>query len=342
MISLDGSLLIHVSDRSPGYSRRRCGRGFTYLNTLGNTIRDRPTRKRIDQIVIPPAWDQVWICPSPNGHLQATGRDAKQRKVYRYHEGYRSIRDAMKFQRLAVFGAALPAIRRRIESDLRKRSLCRERVIAIALELMQTGLLRVGNEAYTRTNKTFGLTTLRNRHVDLSTRRIRLTYTGKSGQHREITVEDRRLARAARQLSELPGQRLFQYLDDHGKPHPIGSEHINTYLADATGLDLSAKDFRTWSGTVLAAEALHAMGPAEDQAEADRQIVAAVKQTASALGNTPAVCRKYYIHPMMLELYQAGELCNALTQAKNPLGRVDRRLLKQREAQVLSLLLLQA
>jgi DNA topoisomerase-1 len=339
VIALDGSALVHVSDQSPGYSRRRCGKGFTYLNTRGNTIRDRPTRKRIQSLVIPPAWEQVWICPAPNGHLQATGRDTKKRKVYRYHDAYRDVRDAMKFQRLAVFGAALPAIRRQIETDLRKRSLCRERVIAIALELMQTGLLRVGNEAYTRDNNTFGLTTLHNRHIDLSTRRIRLSYTGKSGKARDITVEDRSLARAARQLSELPGQRLFQYLDDDDKPQPIDSGDINRYLSNITGLDLSAKDFRTWSGTVLAAEALSQSGPAKDQKKSERNIVEAVKQTAADLGNTPAVCRKYYIHPLILERYEAGMLCKALDQAKNPLGRVDRRLLKKREAQVLSLLL---
>ena len=332
---------MYVSDEEPGYTRRRCGKGFTYLGLDGKTLRDPDERDRIKAIVIPPAWGNVWVCPLPDGHLQATGRDDRQRKVYRYHDHYRTVQDELKFGRMAVFGAALPAIRERIEKDLRRRSLGWERVVAIALELMQSSLLRVGNEAYASENKTFGLTTLRNRHVDISTRRIHLHFVGKSGKEHEVSVEDRRLARAARTLSELPGQRLFQYVDDDGKRHPVGSADVNEYLAETTGLDLSAKDFRTWNGTVLAAEALHSLGHAEDEKQVDKHLVTAVKQTAAALGNTPSVCREFYIHPLIFDLYRRGSLVEKLDAAKNPLGRVQRRLLKRREAQVLSLLLIE-
>ena len=330
---------MYVSDDEPGYTRRRCGKGFTYLGLDGKTLRDPNERDRIKAIVIPPAWGNVWVCPLPHGHLQATGRDDRKRKVYRYHDHYRTVQDELKFGRMAVFGAALPAIRERIEKDLRRRSLGWERVVAIALELMQSSLLRVGNEAYASENKTFGLTTLRNRHVDINTRRIHLHFVGKSGKEHEVSVEDRRLARAAKTLSELPGQRLFQYVDDDGKRHPVGSADVNEYLAETTGLDLSAKDFRTWNGTVLAAEALHSLGHAEDEKQADKHLVTAVKQTAAALGNTPTVCREFYIHPLIFDLYRRGSLIKKLDAAKDPLGRVQRRLLKRREAQVLSLLL---
>ena len=331
--------LIYVTDEEPGYTRRRCGKGFTFLGLDGKTLKDPAERERIDRIVIPPAWQNVWVCALPHGHLQATGRDDRQRKVYRYHDHYRLVQDELKFGRMAVFGAALPAVRRRVEKDLRRRSLNWDKVVAVALELMQSSLLRVGNESYATSNQTFGLTTLRNRHVEVTTRRINLHFVGKSGKEHEVSVEDRRLAKAAKTLSELPGQRLFQYVGEDGRVHPVGSGDINEYLAETTGLDLSAKDFRTWNGTVLAAEALHELGPAESEKQADKNYVAAVKATAKALGNTPTVCRQFYIHPLVPDLYRRGTLIEKLDAAKNPLGRVERRLLKRREAQVLSLLL---
>ena len=302
--------LRYVSDDQPGCSRKRKGEDFEYFDQKGKPIRDEQRLLRIKRLAIPPAWSDVWICPSPNGHIQATGRDARGRKQYRYHERWREIRDENKYDRLVNFGKALPKIRRRLKKDLALSGLPREKVLATIVQLLERSLIRVGNEEYARENKSFGLTTLQDRHVDVKGSRLRFRFRGKSGRLHEVDVTDRRIARIISKLQDLPGQSLFQYVDDEGGVHEITSQDVNEYLREITGEDFTAKDFRTWAGTVLATIALSATGAFETKKQAKANLKQAIGAVAKILGNTPAVCRQCYIHPAVLEAYLNGNAIN--------------------------------
>jgi DNA topoisomerase-1 len=300
--------LRYSSDDRPGWTRRRAGRGFSYRDTEGATIRDRETLARLRALAIPPAWTDVWICPSPVGHLQATGRDARGRKQYRYHPRWRSRRDRHKFGRMLAFAAALGRIRERSDRDLSRPGLSRDKVLAAVVRLLELTLIRVGNDEYARQNSTFGLTTMRGRHTRVDGTEIRFRFRAKSGQVREVGLRDRRLANVVRRCQELPGQELFAYVDEDGDPHDITSDDVNAYLRSASGGDFTAKDFRTWAGTVIAYRALRTQRPADGDAAARRTVVGAVAVTAGLLGNTPAVARRSYVHPAVLEAYLDGSL----------------------------------
>jgi DNA topoisomerase-1 len=306
--------LRYVSDEQPGFSRRRKGEEFEYFDTKGKPIGDEQRLLRIKRLAIPPAWVDVWISPSPNGHIQATGRDARKRKQYRYHERWREIRDENKYDRLVNFGKALPKIRRRLEKDLALSGLPREKVLATIVQLLERSFIRVGNEEYARENKSFGLTTMRDRHVDVKGSKLRFRFRGKSGRQHEVDVTDRRIARIVSKLQDLPGQSLFQYLDDEGQVRDITSQDVNEYLREITGEDFTAKDFRTWAGTVLAAIALRAAGEFETKKQAKANIKNAIEAVAKILGNTPTICRQCYIHPAILETYLNGDSIDGLKQ----------------------------
>lgn len=290
---------------SPGITRRMQRGKFHYARANGQALTDPAEVKRINALAIPPAWTDVWICPSRRGHIQATGRDARGRLQYRYHPEWRAARDATKFERMLEFGRALPAIRRRVARDGRQPALSRDAVLATAVRLLEATLIRVGNEEYARANGSFGLTTLRNRHVQVRGAEARFHFRGKSGQHHDIAVRDRELARRLRRLQDLPGQELFQYLDEKGRPHRVTSEDVNAYLHAIAGDQFSAKDFRTWAGTLAAAEALAALS-ADEKRLTKRQVNTVIEEVATRLGNTPAICRKCYIHPALLECYGPG------------------------------------
>ena len=304
--------LRYVSDEQPGFSRHRKGEDFEHFDTKGKRIRDEQRLLRIKRLAIPPAWSDVWICPSPNGHIQAIGRDARRRKQYRYHERWREIRDQNKYDRLVNFGKALWKIRRRLKKDLALNGLPREKVLATIVQLLERSLIRVGNEEYARENKSFGLTTMQDRHVDVKGSKLRFRFRGKSGRQHEVDVTDRRIARIVSKLQDLPGQSLFQYLDDEGKVRDITSQDVNEYLGEITGEDFTAKDFRTWAGTVLAAIALSAAGEFETKQQAKANIKNAIGAVAKILGNTPTICRQCYIHPAILENYLDGNSVNGL------------------------------
>ena len=304
--------LRYVSDDQPGFSRQRKGEEFEYFDTKGKPIRDEQRLLRIKRLAIPPAWSDVWICSSPNGHIQATGRDARRRKQYRYHERWREIRDENKFDRLIVFGKALPKIRKRVQKDLALNGLPRERVLATIVQLLERSLIRIGNEEYARENKSFGLTTMQDRHVDVKGSKLRFRFRGKSGRQHEVDVTDRRIARIVSKLQDLPGQSLCQYVNDEGNVRDITSQDVNEYLREITGEDFTAKDFRTWAGTVLAAIALNAAGEFETKKQAKANIKNAIEAVAKILGNTPAICRQCYIHPAILEAYLNGNCVNGL------------------------------
>ncbi len=325
--------LRYVCDDEPGFSRRRCGRGFRYLSTAGRPLSRRHT-ERIAALVIPPAWTEVWICPSPNGHIQATGRDARGRKQYLYHPRWREVRDEAKYDRMQAFGEALPRIRRRVRRDLGRRRLTRERVLAAVVRLLDATAARVGNEEYASENGSFGLATLRTRHVDMSGDTVDFRFRGKGGKVHQIELSDPRVARVVRRCQHLPGQRLFQYLDDGGEAHDIGSSDVNDYLREISGQDFTAKDFRTWTGTVLAAWALHDL--ARDAPGSKHQIVTAVKSVAQELGNTPAVCRRSYVHPEVFTAHLDGTLAAGLKRTAGRAARIPE--LSAHEAAVLALL----
>lgn len=304
--------LIYVSHESPGITRRRAGSGFVYVDPRGKTIRDPETLARIKSLVIPPAWEGVWICPSPRGHIQAVGLDARGRRQYRYHDKFRHIRDETKYGHMLRFVAALPRIRRRVQRDLRKKGLPREKILAAVVRLLETTLIRVGNEEYARTNQHYGLTTIHNEHVIVRGSQIHFHFKGKSGVEHAVDLQDPRLARIIRQCQELPGEELFGYIDDDGKPRDVKSEHVNEYLKEITGQDFTAKDFRTWAGTVLAARALQEFKQVDSQAARKKNVVRAIEAVAKRLGNTKAVCRKCYIHPQIIESYMDGTLLEHL------------------------------
>ena len=308
--SAEDAGLRYVSDEQPGFSRQRKGDDFEYFDTKGKPIRDEQRLLRIKRLAIPPAWSDVWICPSPNGHIQATGRDARRRKQYRYHDRWREIRDENKYDRLVNFGKALPKIRRRVKKDLALSGLPREKVLATIVQLLERSFIRVGNEEYARENKSFGLTTMQDRHVDVKGSKLRFRFRGKSGRQHEVDVTDRRIARIVSRLQDLPGQDLFQYVDDDGEVRDITSQDVNDYLREITGEDFTAKDFRTWAGTVLAAIALSAAGEFETKKQAKANVRDAIGAVAEVLGNTPAICRKCYVHPAVLEAYLKGNCIN--------------------------------
>jgi DNA topoisomerase-1 len=305
---LKAAHLTYASDLDPGLRRRKAGHGFNYLDTHGAPIRDEPTLDRIRHLAIPPAWTDVWIAPSEHGHIQATGRDVRGRKQYRYHPRWRQVRDSGKYDRLIAFGRALPKLRKQVDRDLARHGLPREKVLAAVIRVMEITLVRVGNEEYAKANHSFGLTTLRNRHAQVGATRAVFEFRGKSGKLRKTGFSDRRLARILKACQDLPGQRLFQYIDHDGNRHAIDSADVNGYIRDVLGDDFSAKDFRTWAGTLAAARALTTLEAGAGKGEAKKSIVACVKAVAGVLGNTPAVCRKAYIHPAVLAAHEAGAL----------------------------------
>lgn len=298
--------LRYVNDHDPGIRRIKSGRSFRYTAPDGQAVRDPQTLARIKRLAIPPAWTEVWICPRADGHIQAVGRDARRRKQYRYHPDWRAVRDETKYERMVAFGEALPQIRRRVTRDLGRRGLGREKVLATMVRLLETTLVRVGNEEYAKENGSIGLSTMRDRHVKIDGGTLHFSFRGKSGKHHRIDLHDPRLARIVHQAQDLPGQELFQYVDENGEQQKVSSEDVNEYLRQIAGTEFSAKDFRTWAGTVLAAIALAQFERFETKAQAKKNIVAAVENVARRLGNTPAVCRKCYIHPVVLQSYLDG------------------------------------
>jgi DNA topoisomerase I len=310
--------LYYVNDDRPGYRRRRDGNQFEYWDTGGKRIRDEHRLLRIKRLAIPPAWTDVWICPSPNGHIQATGRDARRRKQYLYHERWRDVRDENKFGRLAAFAKMLPNIRRRITKDLKRPGLPREKVLAAIVRLLERTFIRIGNEEYARENKSFGLTTIKDRHVTVRGAQLRFRFRGKSGRQHEVDVTDRRIAKIVSKCQDLPGQNLFQYVTDDGDVQDITSQGVNDYLRDITGENFTAKDFRTWAGTVLAAIALNTEGKFETQKQAKSNIKNAICAVAELLGNTPAICRKCYVHPAVVEAYLNGTHIVGLNRPVEP------------------------
>ena len=330
--------LRYVTDASPGIRRRRAGRGFSYIAADGKRIVKAEQLAWIRSLAIPPAWTDVWICPSKRGHLQATGRDARGRKQYRYHPDWRAVRDEAKYGRMIAFGQALPAIRRQVDADLRRHGLPRERVLAAVVRLLEKTRLRVGNEEYVRDNRSYGLTTLRDRHAEIGSSRIRFRFRSKGGKLSDVELSDARLARIVARCQDLPGQELFAYLDEDGEVRPIGSSDVNDYLREITGQDFSAKDFRTWSGTVLAAWALKEYEAVDSEAKAKRNVVRAVEEVAEWLGNTPAVSRKSYVHPAVIDAYLDGDVVRAARKTADRTLRDDMRRLSPQEAAVLALL----
>jgi DNA topoisomerase I len=305
-------ILRYVSDQEPGIKRIKVRSGFKYFGPEGKVVRDRKALSRIKKLVIPPAWTDVWICLRADGYLQATGRDERGRKQYRYHPEYRESRDEIKFDRIIAFGATLPKIRRAVARDLAKPGLPRRKVLAAVVKLLETSLIRVGNDEYAKANHSYGLTTLLDRHVEIKGGLIHFRFRGKSGVKHEVDVHDRRLAKIVKASQDLPGQELFQYVDDDGQVRDVGSSDVNEYLRDVAGDDFTAKDFRTWAGTVLAALALREFETFDSEAQAKRNVVAAIKSVATKLGNTPAVCRSCYIHPRVIDAYLHGTTLDAL------------------------------
>jgi len=304
--SAQAARLQYVTDAKSGIRRVRCGRGFRYTAPGGATIRDKETLRRIRSLVIPPAWTGVWICTIPNGHLQATGRDARGRKQSRYHPRWREVRDETKYERMIQFAQTLPAIRARVKVDLSLPGLPRQKVLATIVSLMEQTHIRVGNQEYAKENGSYGLTTMRNKHVEVNGSQVTFSFQGKSKVHHTVSLQDRRLARVIKQCEELPGYELFQYIDENGERHAIDSSDVNEYLGEVTGHHFTAKDFRTWAGSVLACDLLRGMGAFESATQAKKNVVAAIRAVASELGNTPSVCRKCYVHPAVLEAYLGG------------------------------------
>ncbi|MFC7515599.1 DNA topoisomerase IB [Herbaspirillum sp. GCM10030257] len=330
--------LRYVADNIPGITRCPHGEGFRYIDADGKAVANEVTLARIKSLAIPPAWTDVWICPWDNGHLQATGRDAKKRKQYRYHPRWRSVRDEAKYERMISFGQALPGIRKEVDKALKLPGLPREKVLATIVYLLQATMMRIGNEEYARQNKSFGLTTLRDRHVRIDGSEVEFRFRGKSGVNHTIKVDDPRLARIIRKTRDLPGQDLFQYVDDDGEQRTIGSSDVNDYLRSITGEDYTAKDFRTWSGTVLAALALQEYEKFDSEAQAKKNVVRAIESVAEKLGNTPSICRKCYVHPAVIESYLDGTMLHALQQRARDELKTDLHALGPEEAAVVALL----
>lgn len=327
--------LRYVCDDAPAIRRRRAGKGFVYLDARGRRVADAVVLKRIRSLVIPPAWTDVWICAAADGHIQATGRDAKRRKQYRYHADYREAREQSKYEHLVEFAEALPGLRTRVAEHMSLRGLPREKVLATVVHLLETTLIRVGNDEYAKANESYGLTTFKSKHVAVEGSEVRFRFIGKSGKQWSLAMRDRRVARIIRACQELPGQDLLQYFDDDKALRAVSSGDVNAYLREITGRDITAKDFRTWAGTVLMARFLGASGQFESETKAKRAISAAVKQVAAALGNTPSVCRKSYIHPAVTGAYLGGGFALEAVQVGGP---PEPKGLRPDEATTLSLL----
>jgi DNA topoisomerase-1 len=330
--------LRYVSDDQPGYRRKRNGEDFDYFDMESKPIRDEQRQLRIKRLAIPPAWTNVWICPSSNGHIQATGRDARRRKQYRYHERWREVRDENKYEKMVLFGKALSKIRKQVEEDIVLPGLPRNKVLATVVQLLERTFIRVGNEEYARDNKSFGLTTMRDHHVEVKGSKLRFRFRGKSGVQHEVDMTDRHIAKIISKLQDIPGQELFQYVDDDDEVHDVTSQDVNDYLQEITNEDFTAKDFRTWAGTVMAAIALQAVGAFETKKQAKANIKSAITAVSKLLGNTPAICRKCYIHPVVLETYLSGDSIEGLKQrAKDALENeaID---LRESEAAILKFL----
>ncbi|HJR17536.1 MAG TPA: DNA topoisomerase IB [Gemmatimonadales bacterium] len=327
--------LRYVNDTMPGIRRKRSGSGFTYLGPDGRAIKDAAELARIRSLAIPPAYTDVWICPSPNGHIQATGRDARGRKQYRYHPKWREKRDETKFGRILAFSQSLPRMRRQLEQDMSKPGLPREKVLATVVRLLDCTGIRVGNDEYARANRSFGLTTLQDRHVEVSGSSIQFEFKGKSGKTHRVSLSDRRLAKIVQRCQDIPGEDLFQYIDDDGVRQTITSGDVNDYLRTISGEDFTAKDFRTWSGTKLAVAALAEIGECTSAAQAKKNILRAIDSVADQLNNTRAVCRKYYVHPCVFDTYTAGTMLEIL---QNGTKRDSKSELDPEEAAVAGLL----
>jgi DNA topoisomerase-1 len=336
--SANAAGLRYVSDSMPGIRRKRKGRGFSYIGLDGIVIRARDALRRFRALVIPPAWTEVWICPLMDGHLQVTARDARGRKQYRYHPDFRAHRDSTKFERLFEFGKVIHRIRDKVETDVLQAGLPREKVLATVVWLLERTLIRVGTQELARENKSYGLTTLRRRHVEIDGAELRFEFRGKSRVEHAVSVTDTQIARIVQRCHELPGEILFKYLDDEGKRQDVEAEHVNDYLRRAAGADVTAKDFRTWAGTMDAAGYLRELGPAKNKKEAERNVVRAIDHTAKRLGNTRTVCRKYYIHPMLIEAYLRGETLPPPPPRKRVKSRKPGGLLRKHEQQVLDFL----
>lgn len=311
--------LRYVSDSMPGITRIKKGKGFCYINSDGTICKDEATLFRIRRLVLPPAWTRVWICPYEDGHLQATGYDKLNRKQYKYHPGWSNMRSETKYYRLVQFGNMLPKIREAIEKDLRKQEFCQQKVLAIVVKLMERTFIRIGNSAYEKLYGSYGLTTLRDKHVVINGSSIRFEFKGKKGVYQSIELKNRRLANLVRKCREIPGQELFQYYDDEGKRHPVDSGMVNEYLKKITGCDFTAKDFRTWAGSLCALRALREIGPAASITEMKRNIVRAIDKVSEQLGNTRAICKKYYIHPVIINTYEE----NCLSDYVQELDKVE-------------------
>ena len=330
--------LTYVSDENLGIRRLKTGKGFRYMRSGGAKIEDATTLKRLKALAIPPAWRDVWICPRPDGHIQATGRDAKGRKQYRYHPKFREVRESTKYQHMLKFAESLPTIRRQIREHLGLSGLPREKVLATVVHLLEATLIRVGSDEYAKQNKSYGLTTLKNRHVEVKGGELRFNFKGKSGKVWRLGIHDRRIAKVIRACQELPGQELFQYVDEQDQTRDVTSSDVNAYLKEISGEEITAKDFRTWHGTVLAALALQEFEKFDSQAGAKKNIKAAIQRVAARLGNTPTICRKCYIHPEILNTYIQGSLLLEVKAKVEAELRDDLQGLKPEEAAVLTLL----
>jgi DNA topoisomerase-1 len=330
--------LRYVSDAQPGIHRRRRGTGFGYVDSDGKRVRDKETLKRIRSLVVPPAWRDVWICTNPKGHLQVTGRDARGRKQSRYHPRWRQVRDETKYERMTIFGAALPKIRERVEQDLGLPGMPRQKILAAIVRLMEATLIRVCNEEYARENHSYGLTTMRNKHVEVEGSNVAFKFQGKSGVRHAVDINDRQLARIIQRCQDIPGYELFQYIDKDGAHHSVDSSDVNEYLREMTSQDFTAKDFRTWAGTVLACTMLQEFEAFTSQTQAKKNVVQAIKDVAGRLGNTPSVCRKCYVHPAILDTYFSGALIKTVNKHIEEETAESPHALRQEEVALLHLL----
>jgi DNA topoisomerase I len=330
--------LTYVSDEEPGIRRRKAGKGFTFLKPDGSKVTDEKTLERIRKLAIPPAYTDVWICPKANGHIQATGRDAKGRKQYRYHPQFREVREGTKYEHMLAFARSLPAIRATIDEHMSRRGLPREKVLATIVHLLETTLIRVGNQDYAKQNKSYGLTTLKDPHVKVEGGELRFVFKGKSGKSWRLNVKDRRVAKIVKACQDIPGQHLFQYIDEEGERQSVTSADVNAYLREISGRDITAKDFRTWAGTVLAAMALAEFETFDSEAKAKKNVRAAIEQVASRLGNTPTICRKCYVHPEVFSSYADGALLEGVKREIETELREELAGLRPEEAAVLTLL----
>lgn len=330
--------LIYVSDEEPGIRRKKAGNGFTYKTSDGKTVKDKAVLMRIRSLAIPPAWTDVWICAKANGHIQATGRDARGRKQYKYHPKFREIREEAKFEHLMEFARLLPKIRAKVSEHMSLRGLPREKVLATTVHLLEATLIRVGNDDYAKQNKSYGLTTLRDPHVKINGSELRFQFKGKGGKTWRLKMTDRRVAKIVKACQELPGQELLQYIDENGDRQDVTSSDVNDYLREITGQEITAKDFRTWAGTVLAALALREFESFDSDAKAKKNVRAAIENVATRLGNTPTICRKCYIHPEILDSYVRGSLLLEVKEEVESELRGELGGLRPEEAAVLTLL----